>query len=82
MKLGIVLDSSLDSKNICGIHNQNLKVLEEIFDIELDILGDSILTNTNDKIKIAKLEDIFKVLLLMSSLNQIYLQEMSSMLKV
>ena len=70
MKLGIVLDSSLDSKNICGIHNQNLKVLEEIFDIELDILGDSILTNTNDKIKIAKLEDIFKVLLLMSSLNQ------------
>ena len=27
MKLNIVLDSSLDSKNICGINNQNLKIL-------------------------------------------------------
>ena len=70
MKLNIVLDSSLDSKNICGINNQNLKVLEEIYGIDLDIHGDSVLSNTTDKIIIAKLEDIFKILLLMSSLNQ------------
>jgi len=70
MKLNIILDNSIDSKNIAGIQNQNLKVLEELFDVQIDIHGDSILTDTTDCIKIAKLEDIFRILLLMSSLSQ------------
>ena len=70
MKLNVVLDNSIDSKNICGINNSNLKILKELFDIELDIHGDSILTNTSDKIKNAKLEDIFKILLIMSNCQQ------------
>lgn len=70
MKLNIILDNSIDSKNIAGIQNQNLKVLEDLFEVQIDIHGDSILTDTNDRIKIAKLEDIFRILLLMSSLSQ------------
>jgi hypothetical protein len=48
MKLNVILDKAEDSKNIAGIHNANLKMLEEIFNCQVDIHGDSILTDTTD----------------------------------
>lgn len=70
MKLNIKIDNIEDSRNISGIHNSNLKMLEEIYGIQLDIHGDSILTDTNDSIVLAKLEDIFQILLYMSNVKQ------------
>ena len=71
MKLNVVLEKVEDSKNISGIRNQNLKVLEEIFNHQVDIHGDSILTDLDDPLDIAKMEDIFRVLLYMSQLSQV-----------
>lgn len=71
MKLNVILDKAEDSKNIAGIHNANLKMLEEIFNCQVDIHGDSILTDTTDLTVACKMEDIFKILLYMSSLSQV-----------
>ena len=71
MKLNVLLEKSEDIKNIAGINNQNLKILEEIFNCQVDIHGDSILTDATDSIVIAKMEDIFRTLIYMASLHQV-----------
>ena len=70
MKLNIKLDSVEETRNISGIHNSNLKMLEELFGIQLDIHGDEILTDTNESIVLAKLEDIFQILKSMANKGQ------------
>ena len=56
MKLSIKLDNIDDVRNIVGIHNQNLKMLEEVFNIQVDVHGDQVLTDTDDSVILAKLE--------------------------
>lgn len=70
MKLNIRLENVEDSRNIAGIHNANLKMLEEIFGIQIDIHGDQVLTDTDDSVILAKLEDIFQILRFMSEHHQ------------
>jgi phosphate starvation-inducible PhoH-like protein len=70
MKLNIVLDNAEDSRNISGIHNANLKMLEEIYNIQIDIHGDQVLTDTDNAIILAKLEDIFQIMKFMSLNHQ------------
>jgi hypothetical protein len=71
MKLNIVLDNAEDSGNISGIHHANLKMHEEIYNIQIDIHGDQGLTDTDNAIILAKLEDIFQIMKFMS-LNHFY----------
>ncbi len=42
MKLDLVIDNHNDIKNILGCNNINLKVLEEIYSVQLELVGDSI----------------------------------------
>ncbi len=70
MKLSIKLDNIDDVRNIVGIHNQNLKMLEEVFNIQVDVHGDQVLTDTDDSIILAKLEDIFQILKFMAENQQ------------
>ena len=70
MKLNIKLDHIDDVRNIVGIHNQNLKMLEEVFNIQVDVHGDQVLTDTDDSIILAKLEDIFQILKFMAENQQ------------
>ena len=70
MKLSIKLDHIDDVRNIVGIHNQNLKMLEDVFNIQVDVHGDQVLTDTDDSIILAKLEDIFQILKFMAENQQ------------
>ena len=70
MKLSIKLDNIDDVRNIVGIHNQNLKMLEEVFNIQVDVHGDQVLTDTDDSVILAKLEDIFQILKFMAENQQ------------
>ena len=55
MKLDLVIDNHNDIKNILGCNNVNLKVLEEIYSVQLELFGDSILCDSED-------EDIIRIL--------------------
>ncbi len=65
MKLNIHLTAQ-EAKAISGIHNANLKYLEEIFNCIIDINGESILCNADNEDTINKLTKIFNVMLAMS----------------
>ncbi len=52
MRLDIVLENSDVIKNLSGINNSNLKVIEEIYDCMIDIHGDSVICNLEDEEKI------------------------------
>ncbi len=69
MKLNLTIASAVDAKNISGIHNANLKVLEEKFECSIDVHGEDILCNTQDELIIQKLERIFKIIFEMSRMS-------------
>ncbi|MGM9969455.1 MAG: PhoH family protein [Anaeroplasma sp.] len=67
MKLNLVIDNNTDAKNIAGINNSNLKILEEIYNCSIDIHGESILCSSSDTLVHKKLEEVFNIMLKMSS---------------
>lgn len=69
MKLNVTIESAVDAKNIVGIHNANIRVLEERMECSIAIHGDSILCDLEDENKIELLERIFKILLLVSQMS-------------
>ncbi len=69
MKLNINIESAVDAKNISGIHNANLKILEEKFSCSIDIHGESVLCSLKDSDDTKKLEKIFSILLSMSKMS-------------
>ncbi|MDE5715825.1 MAG: PhoH family protein [Anaeroplasmataceae bacterium] len=69
MKLQCRISNANDAKNICGIENNNLKTIEELFDCMIDIHGDSVLCNLEDENKIDALEQYMNALVLISSLG-------------
>ncbi len=69
MKLQCQIPSANDAKNICGIENNNLKTIEELFECMIDIHGDSILCDLENEKEIASLEQYMHALLLISSLG-------------
>ena len=37
-KLKPIIENAIDCKNICGVNNRNIKVLEEIYNVKIKIL--------------------------------------------
>lgn len=50
----------MDAKNIAGIQNSNLKMIEELFSCMIDIHGDSILCDLTEQIQIERLEKFMR----------------------
>ena len=69
MKLNLVINNAIDAKNISGVHNSNIKMIEDYYKVEIGINGSSIIVNTEDANIISILETIFSILLKMSSLS-------------
>ena len=69
MKLNLVINNAIDAKNISGVHNSNIKMIEDYYKVEIGINGSSIVVNTEDEHIISLLESIFSILLKMSSLS-------------
>ncbi len=69
MKLNLVINNAIDAKNISGVHNSNIKIIEDYFDIEIGVNGSSVIVNTEVEETIKLLESIFNILLKMSSLS-------------
>lgn len=66
MKLDLLIENAIDQKNICGINNKNILVLEEIYETEIAINKNSIIVAKEDDLIKDKLEKIFYVLLELS----------------
>ncbi len=69
MKLNITITNTADAKNLCGIQNSNLKMMEELFHCMVDIHGDTILCDLEDSEKIKELEAFVSALLKMAELG-------------
>ena len=69
MKLNVQIDSAIDAKNISGINNSNLKVLESKYECFLDIHGDEVLCNLEDPVKIDIIENVINILSMMSKMS-------------
>lgn len=69
MKLSCKIENASDAKNICGIQNDNLKTIEELFGCMIDIHGDSILSDIEDLNQIEKLEVFMQALIDISELG-------------
>lgn len=50
----------MDAKNIAGIQNSNLKMIEELFSCMIDIHGDSILCDLTEQTQIERLEKFMR----------------------
>ena len=65
MKLETKIEGLDNVRTISGINNSNIKVLEEIYSISIDIYGDAILCDSNNENIICELNSIFKLLIAM-----------------
>lgn len=63
MKLNCRIQNIVDAKNIAGIQNNNLKMIEELFGCMIDINGDNILCDLSDPILIKNLEEYMQALI-------------------
>lgn len=69
MKLRCKIENAADAKNICGIQNDNLKVIEELFGCVIDIHGDVVLSDLEDPEKQENLSQFMEALLEISMLG-------------
>ena len=69
MKLNITINNAIDAKNISGVHNSNIKAIEDYYKIEIGINGSFVSISTDDMYTLSKVEDVFKILLRMSELS-------------
>lgn len=63
MKLDTKIEGLDNLRTISGINNSNIKVLEEIYSISIDIHGDTILCDSDNENIICELNSIFKLLI-------------------
>ena len=61
MKLNVVIHDLKDQQNIAGVKNNNLKVMEEVFECEIAMVGDEVFSTATEE-KNAQLEEIFELL--------------------
>ena len=66
--LDIKIKNVSDQQNICGVKNNNLKVIEEFLNCEISMRGDEIFVNAKED-DIRLLEELFETLEEISSLN-------------
>ena len=69
MRLNTKIENSNYAQNICGVHNVNLRIIENEYNIKLDIHGEYILSDTDDLELASKLDKIFDLLVYMASLS-------------
>lgn len=69
LKLSCTIQNANDAKNICGIQNNNLKTIEELFGCVVDIHGESILCDLTEETAIKDLEKFMHTLVEISSLG-------------
>lgn len=69
MKLSCTIVNVADAKNICGIQNDNIKMIEELFGCMVDVHGDSILCDLTLKPQIKQLEEFMEALIQISELG-------------
>lgn len=65
MNLSINLENIDTIKGICGVNNQNIKLIEELYNIKLELLSDEIIVSSNDDIILKPLVKMFNILLFM-----------------
>lgn len=65
MKLSINLKDIDTIKAISGVGNQNIKLIEELYNIKLELLPDGIMFNSDSKIIEDKLDKMFNIFLFM-----------------
>lgn len=65
MKLSINLKDIETIKAISGVGNQNIKLIEELYNIKLELLLDGIMYNSDSKIIQDKLDKMFNIFLFM-----------------
>lgn len=63
MKLNCIVKDANIAKNICGIQNKNIEVIEDMFGCILDIHGDHVLTNLNSQYEVMILEEFMNALI-------------------
>ena len=68
MKLNIYVNNALDAKNMSGINNANIKVIENLYNCHIAIHGNDILCSDNLDCY-DKLNELFEILLEMSKLS-------------
>jgi phosphate starvation-inducible PhoH-like protein len=66
MKLDLVIDNHDDIKNILGSNNINLRVLEDLYAVELELVGDTIFCSKTSQETTEELTNILKTLIKVS----------------
>ena len=69
MKIDFTINNAIDAKNISGVHNSNIKPIEDYYNIEIGLNGSIINVSTENENIINKIQIIFKLLLRMSELS-------------
>lgn len=69
MKLNVCIENPTDAKNIAGINNSNLKIMEDKYDCNIDIHGEAILCDAKDEVVLEKLEKLINILITLSKKN-------------
>ena len=68
MKLNVYINNVLDAKNLSGINNSNLKIIEDLYGCHLAVHGNDILCSDNLD-SYDRLNDLFSILLEMSKMS-------------
>jgi len=69
MKLDLIINNAIDAKNISGVHNSNIKAIEDYFKTEIGLNGSIINISTDDEYTKGMLESVFRIMLRMSELS-------------
>jgi phosphate starvation-inducible PhoH-like protein len=69
MRLNVIINNAIDAKNISGVHNLNIKTIEDYYKIEIGLNGSYINISSDDESIISINERIFSLLLKMSELS-------------
>lgn len=69
MKLKCLIENSADAKNISGIQNSNIKIIEELFSCGIDVFGNQVLCDSTDEAVIAQLEEYMEALVKISNMG-------------
>ena len=68
MNLKLTCDDAHVLKNISGVNNENIKLIEEIYKIELSLVGNNLCFNDDEELKL-KLERLFNLLIEVAKLD-------------
>ena len=63
MKLNCLIKDANIAKNICGVQNKNIEVIEDIFNCMIEVHGDHVLTNLESKYEAMILEEYMNALI-------------------